>query len=86
MKITLIVDFFNELQGSLNYDALGSPDVSIIKNPLANAEEMGSIPGSGRSPGEGNGKPLYYSCLGNPVDRGTWWATVHEVTKESDRI
>ena len=40
MKITLIVDFFNELQGSLNYDALGSPDVSIIKNPLANAGDM----------------------------------------------
>ena len=39
------------------------------------------IPGSGGSPGEGNGNPLQYSCLGNPMDRGAWWATVHEVTK-----
>ena len=44
---------------------------------------MGSIPGSGRSPGEGNGNPLQYFCLGNPMDRGAWWATVHEVA-ESD--
>ena len=42
------------------------------------------IPGSGRSPGEENGNPLQYSCLGNPMDRGTWEATVHQVTKESD--
>ena len=41
------------------------------------------IPGSGRSPGEGNGNPLHYSCLENPTDRGAWWATVHEVA-ESD--
>ena len=40
--------------------------------------------GLGRSPREGNGNPLQYSCLGNPMDRGAWWATVHEVTKESD--
>jgi len=39
--------------------------------------DAGSIPGSGRSPGEGNGNPLQYSCLGNPMDRGAWWATVH---------
>ena len=43
----------------------------------ANAGDMGSIPGSGRSPGEGNGNPLQYSCLGNPTDRGAWPATVH---------
>ena len=42
---------------------------------------MGLIPGSGRSPGEGNGNPLQYSCLENPMDRGAWWATVHGVTK-----
>ena len=47
------------------------------------ARDMGSIPGSGRSPGEGNGNLLQYSCLGNPMDRGTWWATVHEC-KESN--
>ena len=48
---------------------LGFPDGSMIKNPPANAGDMGSIPGSGRSPGEGNGNPLQYSCLGNPMDR-----------------
>ena len=54
------------------------------KNPLANAVDMGLIPGLGRSPGEGNGHPLQYSCLGNPIDRGAWQATIHGVTKESD--
>ena len=43
--------------------------------------DLGSIPGLGRSPGEGNGNPLQYSCLGNPIDGGTWWATVHRVTE-----
>ena len=51
------------------------------KNPPANAGDSSSIPGSGRSPGEGNGNPLQYPCLGNPVDRGTWQATVHGVSK-----
>ena len=46
-----------------------------------NAGDPGSIPGSGRSPGEGNGNPLQYSCLENSTDRGAWWATVHGVTK-----
>ena len=45
---------------------------------------MVSIPGSGRSPGEGNGNPLQYSCLGNPMDRGAWWSIVHGVAKVSD--
>ena len=45
------------------------------------AGDPGSIPGSGRSPGEGNGNPLQYSCLENPMDGGAWWATVHEVAK-----
>ena len=56
----------------------------MVKNPSANAGDagdMGSITGSGRSPGEGNGNPLQYSCLGNPMDRGAWQATVHVVTK-----
>ena len=43
--------------------------------------DMGSIPGLGRSPGDGHGNPLQYSCLENPMDRGAWWATVHEVAK-----
>ena len=53
---------------------------SLVKNLPANAGGMVSIPGSGRSPGEGNGNPLQYSCLRNPMDRGAWWATVHGVT------
>ena len=52
-----------------------------LKNLPANAEEMGSIPGLGRCPGEGNGNPLQYSCLANSMDRGAWRATVHEVAK-----
>ena len=48
-----------------------------------NAGDPGLIPGSGRSSGEGNGNPLQYSCLENPMDRGTWWATVRGVTEET---
>ena len=50
----------------------GFPGGSMVKNPPANAGDMRSIPGSGRSPGEGNGNPLEYPCLGNPMDRGAW--------------
>ena len=56
----------------------------VVKNLPANAGDAtdpGSIPGLGRSPGGGHGNPLQYSCLENPKDRGTWWATVHRVTK-----
>ena len=56
----------------------------IVKNLPADAgdaRDVGSVPRWGRSPGEGNGNPLQYSCLENPVDRGAWWATVHGVTK-----
>ena len=49
----------------------------MVKNPPANAGDAGSIRGSGRAPGEGNGNPLQCSCLGNPMDRETWQATVH---------
>ena len=60
--------------------------VLVVKNPPANAGDVrdsGLILGSGRSPEEGNGNPFQYSCLGNPMDRGAWWATVHRVA-ESD--
>jgi len=57
---------------------------SAVKNHPANARDTGSIPGSGRSPGEGNGNPLQYCCLGNPMDRRAWWATAHGVSKELD--
>ena len=60
------------------------PSGSDSKESACNAEDPGSIPGSERSPREGNGYPLQYSCLVNPMDRGAWQATVHEVAKESD--
>ena len=56
------------------------PGGSVVKNPPANAGDMGSIPGLGGSSGKENGNPLQYSCLGNPINRGAWQATVHEVT------
>ena len=56
----------------------------MVKNLPANAGNSGSIPGSGRSPGEGNGYPLHYSCLGNLMDREAWRAIVHRVAKELD--
>ena len=54
---------------------------SVGKESACNAGDPGSIPGSGRSPGEANGNPLQYSCLENPMDRGAWQATVYEVTR-----
>ena len=56
----------------------------MVKNLSANGGDMGSIPRLGRSLGGGNGNPIQYSCLRNPIDRGTWRATVHGVAKESD--
>ena len=63
---------------------MGFPGGSVVKNPHANAGNEGSISGSKRSLGEENGNPLQHSCLGNPMDRGAWWATVPGVTKGSD--
>ena len=61
---------------------LGFPGGSVFKKKLpANAGAVGLIPMSGISPGEGNGNPLQYCCLGNPVDRGAWWVTVQEAAK-----
>ena len=57
------------------------PGGSVIKNPPANAEDVGSVPELGRSLGERNGNPLCFSCLENPMDKGAWWATVHWVTR-----
>ena len=59
----------------------GFPGGSVGKDSACIAGDLGSIPGSGQSPGEGIGNPLQYSCLENPMDRGAWWATVHEVAK-----
>ena len=63
---------------------MGFPRDAAVKNLPANAGNRGLIPGLGRSPGEGYGNPLQYSCLENSMDRGAWRAPVHEVTKESD--
>ena len=62
------------------------PGGSDGKASAYNAGDLGSIPGSGRSPGEGNGNPLQYSCLENPMDGGAWWATVHGVAKSWTRL
>ena len=72
----MIREYFNPL-----YIQKSFPDSSVGKESACNAGDPGSIPGSGRSPGEGNGNPLQYSCLENPVDRGAGQATVHEVTR-----
>ena len=58
-----------------------SPVAQVVENLPANEGVTDSIPGSGRYPGKGNGNPLQYSCLENSMDRGAWWATVHEVTQ-----
>ena len=66
------------------YHVLIFPCSSISKESACNAGDLGSSPGFGRTPGEGNGNQLQYSCLENPMDRGASWATVHGVTKNKD--
>ena len=67
-------------------DVIHLPGGSEVKASARNEGDLGSIPGSGRSPGEGNGNPLQYSCLENPTDRGAWWATVHSVAKSQTQL
>ena len=64
----------------INWD-LDFPGSSVAEESTCNAEDPGLIPGLGRSLGEGNGNPLQYSCLGNPMDRGVWQATVHGIAR-----
>ena len=64
----------------------GFPGGSDCKTSACNAGDLALIPGWGKSPGEGNGNPLQYSCRGNPMDRGTWWATIHGVAKSRTRL
>ena len=64
----------------------GFPGGSVVKSPPANAGDAGLIPGLGRFSGEENGNPFWYPCLGNPMDRRTWWATVHVVAKSQTRF
>ena len=68
------------------FDFKGFPGGSVGKISACNVGDLGSIPKSGRSPGEGNGYPLQYSCLGNSMDKGAWWATVHGFTKSQTRL
>ena len=70
-----------EVKGLSSRQCLGFPGGSVVKNPPANIGDAGSIPGWGRSPGEGNGNPFQYSCLENSMDPGAWWAAVHGVTR-----
>ena len=77
------------MPGSGSRARQGFPSGSVIKNPPVSAGDTGdgsSTPGSGRSPGEGNSNPLQYACLGNSMDRGAWWATVHGVAKSRTRL
>ena len=79
-------DLINSLVYVMNFQA--SQVALVVKTPPANAgdiRDMGSIPGSGRFPGGGNGNPLQYSCLKNPMDRGTWQAIVQRIAKQTDK-
>ena len=70
--------------GAVSRRAMSFPGSPEAKESACKAGDLGSIPGSGRSPGEGNSNPLQYSCLGNPMDRGIWQPTIHGVSKEFD--
>ena len=67
-------------------DLPGGPVVENMPASAGGARDVSSIPGSGRSPGVGNGNPLQYSCLGNPIERGVWWAAVQGVAKSWTRL
>ena len=70
----------------LLYNPCKDPGDAEVKVSACNAGDLGSIPGLGRSPGEGNGNLLQYSCLENPMDRGAWWAIVHGVEKSQTKL
>ena len=65
---------------------MGFPGGSEVKASACNVGDLGSIPGLGKSSGEGNGNPFQYSCLENPMDGGAWWATVHGVAKSQTQL
>ena len=83
--VPLPFDFDLNPSAIINHDCNRASQVAlVVKNPPANAGDARSsslIPGSGRSPGVGNGNPFRYSCLGNPMDRGAWWTPVHELQR-----
>ena len=76
----------NSLKISVSLTLLGFPGGSEVKASASSAGNPGSFPGSGRSPGEGSGNPLQYSCLENPMEGGAWWTAVHGVTKSRTRL
>ena len=97
IPVFLLVEFHGQRRladyivcGVAEWDPAEGPALTVTcVSPLASAYsagDPGSIPGSGRSPGEGNGNPLQYSCLENPMDGGAWWATVHGVTQSRTRL
>ena len=75
-----------QLQKSQAIGGFDFPGGSEVKTSACNAGDLGSIPGLGRSPGEGNGNPLQYSCLENPIDGGVWWSVVHGVVTSRTRL
>ena len=84
-QIAVVVIVFSDIYPSMEFlghmVVLGFPGGSNGKESACSEGDLGLIPGSGSSPGEGNGNPLHYSCLENSMDRGAWWATVHGVAK-----
>ena len=84
--ILFLLTFLKLFLKLILYIYMGFPGGSEVKASACNAGDLGSIPGLGRSPGEGNGNPLQYSCLENPMDGGAWWATIHRVAKSRTRL
>ena len=82
----LVETLLNNTLDPTTFIDISFPVGSVGKEAPCNVGDLGLIPGWGRSPGEGNGNPLQYSCLENSMDRGAWWTTFHGVTKESDRM
>ena len=85
MRITLLPSYLLHFVAQYRFYWV-FPGDSVIKNLLANATDVGLIPGLGRFPEEGNGNPLQYSCLGIPMDRGAWQATVHGVAESQIQL
>ena len=87
-QIAVVVIVFSDIYPSMEFlghmVVLGFPGGSNGKESACSERDLGSIPGSGSSLGEGNGNPLHYSCLENSMDRGAWWAAVHGVAKSQD--
>ena len=85
-SLILCLQLSNEHNTASPLHTKGFPNGSGVKTPPADTGDTGSIPGSGRSPGGEHGYPLQYSCLENPMDRGTWWATFQRVAKSQTRL